>query len=146
MNNNNNCYILISLIFINLLICVSCNDCWKVSTGIIGFIIIFKGFVYIFYYKPTQFIYPSQELTNVYDNNNNILSITIENTPDFSRLYVKETVSPLHQPLFVCSICLDEDTENIKTLLCGHKFHKDCIEEWVNKEETCPLCRIDFNV
>ena len=81
MNNNNNCYILISLIFINLLICVSCNDCWKVSTGIIGFIIIFKGFVYIFYYKPTQFIYPSQELTNVYDNNNNILSITIENTP-----------------------------------------------------------------
>ena len=74
------------------------------------------------------------------------LEITIEQTPDFSRLYIEDNVSPLHQPLFVCSICLDDSNENVKTLLCGHKFHKDCIEEWLNREESCPMCRIEFNL
>ena len=57
-----------------------------------------------------------------------------------------------------CSICLENinDQETITTLTCGHSFHKECIDEWIqssasevhNIEENtvhiqwqCPLCR-----
>ncbi len=133
--NNHNSVKSIFFICITLLIALSCKNCWKLSVGVIGVYITIRGVAIIYCHKPIRHIHPSQEL-----------SIIIDNTPDFSRLYIEESVSPLHEPLFVCSICLDEDTENIKTLICGHKFHKECIEEWFTKEETCPLCRIDFNV
>ena len=42
-----------------------------------------------------------------------------------------------------CPICFEEITEkkNIKKTICGHKFCKECIEEWTEKELSCPLCR-----
>ena len=41
-----------------------------------------------------------------------------------------------------CPICFEEITEkkNIKKTICGHKFCKECIEEWTEKELSCPLC------
>lgn len=42
-----------------------------------------------------------------------------------------------------CPICLEIITEkkNIKKTICGHKFCKECINEWMEQEESCPLCR-----
>tara|TARA_Y100000816_G_C26107484_1_gene589056 strand:- start:5182 stop:6045 length:864 start_codon:yes stop_codon:yes gene_type:complete len=42
-----------------------------------------------------------------------------------------------------CSICLDEIEikDGLKIRSCGHIFHKDCISEWVDKRNNCPLCR-----
>ena len=48
-----------------------------------------------------------------------------------------------------CFICYEEITEldaNISTLLCGHKFHYDCIVESyqhsdINNIRRCPYCR-----
>jgi hypothetical protein len=47
-----------------------------------------------------------------------------------------------------CAICLEDIqilnnySESIKTLRCNHKFHKYCIEKWVNDFHwVCPLCR-----
>ena len=41
-----------------------------------------------------------------------------------------------------CSICLDDiQTINCKTLKCGHKFHKLCIDDWLSRSKTCPYCR-----
>ena len=37
-----------------------------------------------------------------------------------------------------------EDTnleDSIKTLICGHKFHTECINEWINENNSCPYCR-----
>lgn len=45
-----------------------------------------------------------------------------------------------------CTICLDtfgSDEQNILTLDCGHKFHKNCILNWFRRRDSsgnCPLC------
>jgi len=44
-----------------------------------------------------------------------------------------------------CSICYEssKDSEIVK-LKCEHIFHKKCIEKWVEKAGTCPLCRYNI--
>mmetsp|Transcript_63224 Transcript_63224/g.137506 ORF Transcript_63224/g.137506 Transcript_63224/m.137506 type:complete len:388 (+) Transcript_63224:66-1229(+) len=43
-----------------------------------------------------------------------------------------------------CAICLEDfaDTPNLEQdlLICGHKFHKECMNSWQDKS-TCPICR-----
>ncbi|KAG0628610.1 hypothetical protein M758_1G039200 [Ceratodon purpureus] len=44
-----------------------------------------------------------------------------------------------------CPICLVEysDTELLRKLpLCGHVFHIRCVDSWLEKQVTCPVCRI----
>ncbi|KAL7096931.1 hypothetical protein ACP275_10G111300 [Erythranthe tilingii] len=43
-----------------------------------------------------------------------------------------------------CSVCLAkfEDVEILRLLpKCKHAFHIDCIDRWLEKHSTCPLCR-----
>lgn len=43
-----------------------------------------------------------------------------------------------------CSICLNQarKTRGVTSLLCGHTFHKKCIDLWkVKGGMTCPMCR-----
>jgi hypothetical protein len=41
-----------------------------------------------------------------------------------------------------CSICLENiDINDLKILSCNHKFHADCINEWIKKKPICPYCR-----
>jgi hypothetical protein len=42
-----------------------------------------------------------------------------------------------------CPICQDElkDESTIQTLPCNHKFHKDCIQKWIEMRNLCPLCK-----
>ncbi|XP_074577671.1 RING-H2 finger protein ATL16-like [Curcuma longa] len=45
-----------------------------------------------------------------------------------------------------CAICLSEflDEERLKLLPgCGHPFHIDCIDTWLQFNANCPLCRSD---
>jgi len=50
----------------------------------------------------------------------------------------------------LCSICLDvlatdnnssTDQDLHRKLTCGHRFHANCITEWLTTQITCPLCR-----
>jgi hypothetical protein len=52
-----------------------------------------------------------------------------------------------------CAVCLQDfdlsgsyaDGERIlKTKLCRHVFHKECLERWLQQNRTCPLCRTDL--
>ena len=42
-----------------------------------------------------------------------------------------------------CVICLEDFVENekIKILLCLHKFHSQCINQWLGLKNFCPLCK-----
>ena len=41
-----------------------------------------------------------------------------------------------------CPICLEHDTVVRHTLKCNHTFHLHCIDRWLLKNRTCPLCRV----
>lgn len=42
----------------------------------------------------------------------------------------------------VCSICLDEfcDEDPIAETQCGHGYHLQCIMQWAQRSQECPLC------
>jgi E3 ubiquitin-protein ligase synoviolin len=45
-----------------------------------------------------------------------------------------------------CIICRDDmvDTEALKKLACGHVFHLSCLQSWLERQQTCPICRSDI--
>ena len=55
----------------------------------------------------------------------------------------KETVK--NNTDFRCPICLEvvEKDETLDVLKCGHKFHDQCIREWLVKNKHCPICRCE---
>lgn len=48
----------------------------------------------------------------------------------------------------VCATCLEQYTvQNPKTFTeCGHHFHLQCIFEWLNRKETCPICETPMHI
>ena len=38
-----------------------------------------------------------------------------------------------------CAICMESNCD-VQTH-CGHTFHNDCIQEWMNIKRDCPCCR-----
>ncbi len=54
--------------------------------------------------------------------------------PESSNIVIREPIT--------CSICLDNITNSDKKeLSCNHKFHINCINTWLQDNNTCPLCR-----
>ena len=47
-------------------------------------------------------------------------------------------------PATECSICLESfrAEEQVRRLICGHVFHKGCVDQWFTKVAACPLCRV----
>jgi len=45
-----------------------------------------------------------------------------------------------------CSICLDDLAAGgaVKTRACGHAFHRQCLQGWLNVNRSCPVCRFDL--
>lgn len=73
---------------------------------------------------------------------------TIDNI-DFSRSSVKTDFKKTKKYICKgkendnCTICLleKEKGEECRRLVCEHSFHLDCIDPWLKKNPTCPLCR-----
>lgn len=60
----------------------------------------------------------------------------------------KEVVQNLEEKIiteegYQCPVCLGmcEIGETLKLLPCAHAFHNECILPWLDKTNTCPLCR-----
>lgn len=45
-----------------------------------------------------------------------------------------------------CTVCLTGIEKDSDTLLipCGHMFHESCIKAWLEKHNTCPVCRFEL--
>ncbi|KAJ3680014.1 hypothetical protein LUZ60_016292 [Juncus effusus] len=45
-----------------------------------------------------------------------------------------------------CTVCLEkpEIGETIRHLPCLHKFHKDCIDMWLQRKKECPVCKFSI--
>lgn len=46
-----------------------------------------------------------------------------------------------------CPVCLDEyatSKDALKIKACGHVFHKQCLQGWLNVNRNCPVCRRDL--
>lgn len=43
----------------------------------------------------------------------------------------------------VCAVCQEEYKvkEMIGTLECGHRYHENCIKEWLHQKNICPICK-----
>lgn len=41
-----------------------------------------------------------------------------------------------------CAVCLSEQTagERLRKLPCGHRFHVQCCDQWMQHSKRCPLC------
>ncbi|KAH3877298.1 hypothetical protein DPMN_001161 [Dreissena polymorpha] len=47
-----------------------------------------------------------------------------------------------------CNICMAEyeEGEILKILPCFHSFHSMCIDKWISKNATCPICRVEVSL
>eukprot|EP00418_Pyrodinium_bahamense_P013030 CAMPEP_0179122978 /NCGR_PEP_ID=MMETSP0796-20121207/58061_1 /TAXON_ID=73915 /ORGANISM="Pyrodinium bahamense, Strain pbaha01" /LENGTH=374 /DNA_ID=CAMNT_0020821611 /DNA_START=6 /DNA_END=1130 /DNA_ORIENTATION=+ len=46
-----------------------------------------------------------------------------------------------------CSVCLEEydaASEVVRVKACGHIFHRQCLQGWLNVNRNCPICRRDL--
>ncbi len=58
-----------------------------------------------------------------------------------ARVYPDATPEELERNDRTCVICRDE-MDAAKKLPCGHLFHADCLRSWLERQQTCPTCRV----
>ena len=54
---------------------------------------------------------------------------------------IEETISKNSKTDCVICCCTVEKGEKCKRLKCKHKFHSECIDNWLKRELSCPVCR-----
>lgn len=42
-----------------------------------------------------------------------------------------------------CVVCISDfvDSDLLRLLPCGHEFHVKCVDKWLRKSTSCPICR-----
>ena len=55
-------------------------------------------------------------------------------------------VSDTENTCAICQDILQGDQEARKLNVCGHWFHKNCIDTWFFRNVYCPVCRHDVRV
>lgn len=44
-----------------------------------------------------------------------------------------------------CMVCMEEFTDGdmLRTLPCLHRYHRRCVDQWLSRASTCPICKRD---
>ena len=103
--------------------------------------------------KPRNRIVPFRDINNRFsiraifdeinlnDNNNNRRRAIDKEL--LNKLPETQDVSKLDPEKRNCIICLEDFKNKDKALIlpCIHLFHKNCINNWLKKQNTCPICK-----
>ncbi|XP_008301638.1 E3 ubiquitin-protein ligase TTC3 [Stegastes partitus] len=73
-----------------------------------------------------------------------------EATPSERRgQFRRRNVMSLSDAYSVCLIChndLHQGSGGTQELQCTHTFHKECIEEWLWRKQSCPTCHVQVSL
>jgi hypothetical protein len=82
---------------------------------------------------------------NNVDNNddNNVDDNTYSFIDKIFNIYEKIQIKKNIKKCDTCIICFELNSINNKCsiLSCKHIYHSECINEWFDNSETCPICR-----
>jgi hypothetical protein len=47
-----------------------------------------------------------------------------------------------------CPVCHDTINVGVKGMFmpCGHVYHPDCLNQWLEKQNSCPVCRFELPI
>lgn len=86
-------------------------------------------------YSPTT---PSYESNQVRDYRKDILIRHLQSSVEM--LSIENRSLRGSEENIECTICLESEGTLVPTT-CGHKFHTNCLLEWLSTHDTCPVCR-----
>lgn len=72
----------------------------------------------------------------------------IEGSSTLRKLEGKESVAELEGNQSTCNICLEEfkEGDEVRKLNhCSHAFHKECIDRWLSRVASCPICKNELD-
>ncbi|XP_077959952.1 uncharacterized protein LOC144408527 [Gasterosteus aculeatus] len=72
-----------------------------------------------------------------------------EVTPHERRGFRRRNVMSLSDAYSVCLIChneLSRGAGGTRELQCAHTFHRECLEEWLWRKQSCPTCHVQVTV
>ncbi|CAH8387825.1 unnamed protein product [Eruca vesicaria subsp. sativa] len=92
-------------------------------------------FVTVDFIRETRLILPPDEPTPSRGASREVLQ----------RLADQQRVLEVKKNEIHCSICIEDLSKNHQKIIempkCLHRFHQDCLFEWLGRQNSCPLCR-----
>lgn len=60
-----------------------------------------------------------------------------------TQTYTFHSSSSSNKEALRCSVCMDdfEDRDEVRLLPCFHAYHRACIDQWLTKKASCPVCQ-----
>jgi len=91
-----------------------------------------------------------EENDNIENNDGEENANNSNNDSLFNQLPVHKfnDVDKLEENKKECVICMEKFIKNdeIITLPCIHMFHKNCIKNWLDRSNICPICKLVINI